>query len=112
VFSTAVVTRLTTQYQFGKDVLARAMIQYNLEERAGLRDPSSGWPILVSGSEAVAREGGTVQGQFLLQYQPSPGTIFYVGYTRMMEGDYSYGLGGKSPTQEGLFVKLSYLFRV
>lgn len=112
VFSTAVVTRLTTQYQFGKDVLARALIQYNLEERAGLRDPSSGWPILVSGSEAVAREGGTVQGQFLLQYQPSPGTIFYVGYTRMMEGDYSYGLGGKSPTQEGLFVKLSYLFRV
>ncbi|MGW8265752.1 MAG: DUF5916 domain-containing protein [Longimicrobiales bacterium] len=112
VFSTAVVTRLTTQYQFGKAVFARALIQYNLEDRAALRDPSTGRPILINGSEAVAREGGTVQGQFLLQYQPSPGTIFYVGYSRMMEGDYSYGLGGKSPTQEGLFVKLSYLFRV
>ena len=61
---------------------------------------------------AEAHQEGTVQGQFLLQYQPSPGTIFYVGYTRLMEGDYSYRLEQKAPTEDGLFVKLSYLVRM
>jgi hypothetical protein len=112
VYSTAVVSRLTSQYQFTKAVLARAMIQYNLEDRDALSDPGSGRPILVDGVLAEARRDGTVQGQFLLQYQPSPGTIFYVGFTRLMEGDYSYGLARKDPTEEGLFIKLSYLFRM
>jgi hypothetical protein len=112
VYSTAVVSRLTSQYQFSKAVLARAMVQYNLEDRDALLDPGSGRPILVGGAVAEDRRDGTVQGQFLLQYQPSPGTIFYVGYTRLMEGDYSYGLARKDPTEEGLFIKLSYLFRM
>jgi hypothetical protein len=112
VYSTAVVSRLTSQYQFSKAVMARAMIQYNLEDRDALSDPGSGRPIIVDGVVVEARRDGTVQGQFLLQYQPSPGTIFYVGYTRSMEGDYSYGLARKDPTEEGLFVKLSYLFRM
>ena len=112
IFSTAVVSRLTSQYQFNKAFFARALIQYNLEDRDALTDPNGGGPILVGGSPVEARKRGTVQGQFLLQYQPSPGTIFYVGYTRLMEGDYSYALAGKEPTQDGLFVKLSYLFRI
>jgi hypothetical protein len=112
VFSTAMVSRITSQYQFSKALFARIMVQYNLEERDALEDPLYGNPILVDGEVVEAREEGTVQGQFLLQYEPSPGTIFYVGYTRMMEGDYSYGLSQKNPTQDGLFLKLSYLFRM
>jgi hypothetical protein len=112
VFSTAMVSRITSQYQFSKALFARIMVQYNLEERDALEDPLYGNPILVDGEVVEAREEGTVQGQFLLQYEPSPGTIFYVGYTRMMEGDYSYGLSEKNPTQDGLFLKLSYLFRM
>lgn len=112
VFSTAIVSRITSRYQFSKAMSARMMIQYNLEERDALEDPLYGNPILFNGEAVGAREEGTVQGQFLFQYQPSPGTIFYVGYTRMMEGDYSYGLTRKDPTQDGLFVKLSYLIRM
>ena len=112
IFSTAMVSRLTSQYQFTKALFARVLIQYDLEDRDALQDPATGGPILISGSVAEARQGGTVQGQFLLQYQPSPGTIFYVGYSRLMEGDYSYGLEEKDPRQDGLFVKLSYLFRI
>jgi hypothetical protein len=112
VFSTALVSRITSLYQFTKALSARLMVQYNLEERSALVDPLTGYPLLVEGAVAEAREEGTVQGQFLLQYQPSPGTIFYVGYTRLMEGDYSFGLDRKEPVQDGLFVKLSYLFRI
>jgi hypothetical protein len=112
VFSTAVVSRLTSQYQFSKALFARILVQYGLEDRDGLLDPGSGRRILIDGEPAVAREEGTVQGQFLLQYQPSPGTIFYVGYSRVMEGKYSYGLSDKDPIADGIFVKLSYLFRL
>lgn len=112
VFSTAMVSRLTSQYQFSKALFARVLVQYGLEDRDALQDPGTGLPLLIGGFPSDAREEGTVQGQFLLQYQPSPGTIFYVGYSRVMEGDYSYGLANKDPVADGLFVKLSYLFRI
>lgn len=112
VFSTAIVSRLTSLYQFSKAVSARAMVQYNLEDRKALTDPTSGLPILLGGTPSEERREGAVQGQFLLQYQPSPGTIFYVGYTRLMEGENSYRWSDKEPVEDGLFVKLSYLFRI
>jgi hypothetical protein len=112
IFSTAVVSRLTSQYQFSRALFARILVQYGLEDRDALRDPGSGRAILVYGEAAEAREEGTVQGQLLLQYQPSPGTIFYVGYSRVMEGAYSYGFGDKEPVADGIFLKLSYLFRL
>ena len=44
--------------------------------------------------------------------QPSPGTVFFVGYSRIMQGDRTFRLSRLSPTADGLFVKLSYLFRM
>jgi hypothetical protein len=112
VFSTALVSRLTSQYQFSKALFARLLVQYSLEDRDELLDPATGRAILIGNVPASAKEDGTVQGQFLVQYQPSPGTIFYVGYSRVMEGDYSLGLAHKDPVADGLFLKLSYLLRV
>jgi hypothetical protein len=112
VFSTALVSRLTSQYQFSKALFARILVQYGLEDRDALLDPGTGRRILIDGEPAEARDEGTVQGQFLLQYQPSPGTIFYVGYSRIMEGAYSYRLSDKDPVADGIFLKLSYLFRL
>ena len=112
VFSTAVVSRFQSQYQFSKALMARFMVQYNLEDRDALRGPEDGSTIRIDGADVEARDEGAVQGQFLLQYQPSPGTIFYVGYTGIMEGSYSFDLRDKNTTQDGLFLKLSYLFRL
>jgi hypothetical protein len=59
------------------------------------------------------RRDGEFQGQLLVQYEPSPGTIFYVGFSRLMRGEtLSYRLNRFDPVSEGLFVKLSYLFRL
>jgi hypothetical protein len=101
VFSAAVVSRPGSQYQFTKAASARAMIRYHLEERDALRDPTTGWPITARGTPVNGRQTGTFQGQFLLQYQPSLGTIFYVGYIRLMEGDFSQGLARKNPLRTG-----------
>ncbi len=113
VFSTVNLTRFRLQYQFTKSILARAVVQYEFEDRSALFDPLTGRPLAVSGSAVAAREGSEFQGQFLLQYEPSPGTIFYVGFSRLMDGDdRSYRLERYEAVDEGLFVKLSYLFRM
>ena len=111
-FSTVHISRLRTQYQFAKGLLARAIIQYNLEDRSALRDPATELPLLVGGAVVDRRQRGSFQGQFLLQYEPSPGTIFFVGYTRLESGERTYRLSRMEPTEDGLFVKLSYLFRM
>jgi hypothetical protein len=111
-FSTAVVSRITSRYQFNRAFSARALVQYSLEKRDALLDPVTDRPLLVNGAPAEEAEEGLVQGQFLVQYQPSPGTIFYVGYTRLMEGAATYDLNRMHVAEDGLFVKLSYLFRL
>ena len=111
-FSTVHIPRLRIQYQFNKALFARVVGQYELAKQEALRDPLTGRPLLVRGNVAGAESTGEFQGQFLVQYEPSPGTIFYVGYSRLMEGRRTLDLDRLKPVQEGLFVKLSYLFRM
>ena len=111
-YSTVTIPRLRVQYQFNKSLFLRGVGQYELERRDALTDPITGRTLLIDGSPAEARSTGEFQGQLLLQYEPSPGTIFYVGFSRLMEGDRSYRLGEMKPLDEALFLKLSYLFRM
>ncbi len=111
-FSTVNLSRARVQYQFGKSVFARFIAQYDLEERDALRHPVSGLSILVDSVLQEATDRGAFQGQALVSYEPSPGTIFFVGYSRLMRGLSDYSLGSKDPIQDGFFVKVSYLFRL
>jgi hypothetical protein len=111
-YSTVNLPRLRVQYQFNKSLCVRGIAQWELEERAVLVDPLSGSRLLIGGSPVPSRSSGEFQGQFLLQYEPSPGTIFYIGYSGVMEGRRSYDLAEMDPVEEGVFVKLSYLFRM
>ncbi|MDA0313504.1 MAG: hypothetical protein O2992_15520, partial [Gemmatimonadetes bacterium] len=76
------------------------------------RHPVTGQPLLVNGVLQAARDRGNFQGQALLSYEPSPGKVFFLGYSRVMDGAYGYDLGAKRLLQDGFFVKLSYLFRM
>jgi hypothetical protein len=111
IFSTTNITRLKLKYQFSKPLLTRAIVQYNLSDRDTLRDPASGQPLVIEGERYDAVAEGTVEGQFLLSYEPSPGTIFYVGYSFFREGPHTYDPTQMTPMADGLFVKFSYLFR-
>ena len=112
IYSTVNVTNLRTQYLFTRALLVRVIVQYDLDDREALEDPTTGKQIARFGTPVDASSTGEFQGQFLVQYEPSPGTIFYVGYSRFMEGERSYRLSTMDPVEEGLFVKLSYLFRM
>lgn len=111
LFSTADIPRLETQYQFNRDLFFRAIVQYDLESRDALRDPRTEAPILIGGESSEEVDRGRFQTQLLLSYEPSPGTIFFVGWSRQMEGNRTFGLADMERTTEGFFAKLSYLWR-
>lgn len=111
-FSTAHIPRLRLQYQFSRSLLTRVIGQYDLERREALRHPVTGQQVLVGGVLQDARERGNFTGQALLSFEPSPGTIFFIGYSRVMNGQYGIDLADKDLQQDGFFMKLSYLFRL
>jgi hypothetical protein len=111
VFSVAHIPRARVQYQFSKSLLVRTVVQYSLEERDALRDPTTERPLLIDGLAQNATESGRFEGQFLLKYEPSPGTVFFVGYNRLMRGLANMRLSQMDLVGEGLFVKASYLLR-
>jgi hypothetical protein len=110
-FSTAQIPRLKVQYQFSKALFARAIVQYNLQKRDALRTPD-GAPLTIDGELSQEVREGQLQYDLLLSYEPSPGTIVYAGWSRVREGLDTYRFGDLTPVAEGLFVKLSYLFRL
>ncbi|MBT8487366.1 MAG: hypothetical protein HKO77_10945, partial [Gemmatimonadetes bacterium] len=111
-FSTAHIPRLRLQYQFSKALLVRGIGQYDLEVRRALRHPVTGDPVLINGVLQNERERGNFTGQLLVSFEPSPGTIFFLGYSRVMDGPYGLELRSKELLQDGFFMKLSYLFRM
>lgn len=111
LFSKADIPRLETQYMFSRWLFARAILQYNLQERDALLDPRSDRQLWVGGEPADAVSDGQFQAQLLVSYEPSPGTIFFVGYTRQEEGTRTYSLSGMEPVSDRFFIKASYLTR-
>ena len=103
---------MRVQYQFSKSLFARVLVQYRLTERSALQDPTTGRPLTIGGNPVDARSQGQFEGQLLAQYQPSPGTVVFMGYSRIMQGERTFRLARLTPTSDGLFVKLGYLFRM
>jgi hypothetical protein len=112
-FSTQDLTRVKAQYQFTKALFARAIVQYNLRSRDALRDADTGLPLIsLSGASTAPLESGDFGTNLLVSYQPSPGTLVYLGWARQMTGPDTYRLDRLERTAEGLFVKFSYLHRL
>lgn len=110
-FSVAQIPRARVQYQLTKALFVRTVVQYDLQYRDALR-ASDGTPLLLAGEPSAPVERGEVQYDLLVSYEPSPGTIVYAGWSRLREGPRTYRFGDLTPVSEGLFVKVSYLFRL
>ena len=110
-FSSADIPRLRTQYQFSKALFARVILQYDLSEREAQRDPTTGRPLIIGSEPSANEQRGRFLTQLLVSYEPSPRTVFFIGWSRQMEGDRTLRLSQMDPINEGFFAKLSYLYR-
>lgn len=115
------IVRLKTEYQISRPLFFRVVGQYTTTNRLALVDESrTGGALLVRGGDGTFSPLGAFRTNdfridWLVSYQPTPGTVFYAGYgassapavatlpqlteTRFRETD-------------AFFVKLTYLFRM
>ncbi|MCH1570284.1 MAG: carbohydrate binding family 9 domain-containing protein [Longimicrobiales bacterium] len=114
--STAIIPRVRVRYQFSRALFLRSIFEYGSQESLSLQDPASGLPLVSCGDTDCFERSGGVSNDFriegLLGYEPSPGTVFFFGYTRQMRDARAFGFEDVRPTADGLFLKLSYRFRM
>ncbi len=113
--SEAIIPRVRAQYQFSRALFLRSIVEYGTQTSLGLVDPVAGRPLVRCATDCEVRtgsEGHDFRIEGLIGYEPSPGTVFFLGYTRQMEDATAFGFENVQPTADGLFVKLSYRFRL
>ncbi|HEX8211488.1 MAG TPA: DUF5916 domain-containing protein [Longimicrobium sp.] len=119
-YSRALVPRLRVEYQLTRALAVRGLAQYSVEEVDVLRAPDGG-EYLREGEPFRVRRGNLpsylepqlnpLRLDLLLSYRPSPGTVAFLGYGREVTDDEAFRFDGLQPRADGLFFKISYLFR-
>jgi hypothetical protein len=103
-------------YQISRPIFVRFIGQYEASWVAALRDDGrTNDPILIKNSAGVYEAQrkmtkNVVSGSWLFSYQPTPGTVFFLGYGSGFTEPYSFNFTGLHRTSDGFFVKASYLF--
>ena len=111
------IPRVKLEYQLSRAIFIRLVGQYTAFERDALRDEGgTGFPILVrSGTTYVRTTPQAVNGfraDALFSYQPSPGTVVFAGYGSAMREPDAFAFRKLDRQSDGVFVKMSYLFRM
>lgn len=111
------IPRLKAEYQIARPMFFRVVGQYDAEEQAALYQDKTGYAIvrpLPTGG--VGRDLGfsrnDLRVDWLFSYQPTPGTVLFAGYGSSYEGPEHLRFKEMERTDDGFFVKLSYLFRM
>ena len=114
-YSSATIPRLEARYQFSRALFVRGIGEYSSQRRGGILDPVSGTPVLSCDEDCQSSDGSSshdLRLEGLVGYEPSPGTVVYLGYSRQMESPTAFGLGEVRTRADGLFLKMSYRFRM
>ncbi len=114
--SSATIPRVRAQYQFTRALFLRTIFEYDSEDRGGLRDPLTGRNVTLceegTCDAQVSSESHLLYGEVLLSFEPSPGTVFFLGYSRQMDDPSSFSFSELTSREDGLFLKGSYRFRL
>ncbi|MES2124447.1 MAG: DUF5916 domain-containing protein [Gemmatimonadota bacterium] len=110
-FARTVIPRVKLELQPNRAFFFRLVGEYRSERQAALRDPATGFPILINGALAGATRRNQLRMDWLASYEPTPGTVAFLGYGSTLEGDRSLTLQNLRRLDDAFFLKLAYLFR-
>lgn len=114
------IPRVKAEYQISRPIFVRVVGEYNSDWHDDLRDDSrTNLPIYILNRatgvfERAARTGvKSFRADWLFSYQPTPGTVLFAGYGNTLANiDDDPRQVRLRRTQDGFFLKLSYLFRL
>lgn len=115
-YSSATIPRIQARYQINRALFVRGIGEYSSQERGPVLDPEAGRPVFTCSDGACIEREGSDDHDFrveaLVAYEPSPGTVVFFGYTRQFRDTAGFSFREVRPTADGLFLKLSYRFRM
>jgi len=111
-FARATIPRIKFEYQPSRSLFFRLITEYQSERRAALQDPATGLPLLVNGRIAGPQQFDGLRMDWLVSYEPTPGTVAFFGYGSSFGRDLAIDPTARlGRTSDGFFVKLAYMFR-
>jgi hypothetical protein len=113
------IPRLKIEYQMTRAIFFRMVSQYDAEQQDDLRDDSrTELPIVIRDpatgtyARALGFSRNSLRTDWLFSYQPTPGTVIFAGYGNTLADPNTRDAAGRRRTEDGLFFKISYLFRM
>jgi Domain of unknown function (DUF5916) len=113
------VPYLEMAYQLSRPIYIRFIGQYNSAWQANLRDDGrTNDPIVIRDpttgvyTPALHYVSNSVTSNFLFSYQPTPGTVFFLGYGGTYTEPWAFNFTGLTRTADSFFVKVTYLFHL
>ncbi len=108
-FARSIIPRIRLVYQPTQALFFRVIAEYDDQRRDALRDASTGGVISIDGSATSSQDQNSLRADFLISYEPTPGTVAFFGYGNTMRSE----APGEafSRRADGFFLKLAYQFR-
>ena len=113
------IPRLKVEYQVSRPIFLRVIGEYDARRQDTLRDDSrTNLPILIRDpvtgryAPSTAFERNLFRVDALFSYQPTPGTVVFAGYSSLLTEPEGLRFGSLRRTNDGFFLKVSYLFRL
>jgi hypothetical protein len=110
-FARSTIPRLKVEYQPNRALFFRVIGEYRSERRAALQDPSTGDSLFVGGAAQPTTEFNGLRLDLLASFEPTPGTVAFLGYGSSLESDEEFNWSRLRRTNDGFFVKLAYQVR-
>jgi hypothetical protein len=110
-FARSTIPRLKIEYQPTRELFFRVIGEYRSDRRAALEDPATGAPLFVGGAAQPVSEFNGLRVDLLASFEPTPGTVAFLGYGSSLETDEEFNWSRLSRTNDGFFVKLAYQVR-
>jgi Domain of unknown function (DUF5916) len=110
-FARSTIPRLKVEYQPKRALFFRAIGEYRSDRRAALIDAVSGDSLYVGGVAQPTVEFNGFRLDLLASFEPTPGTVAFLGYGSSLESDEEFNWSRLQRTSDGFFVKLAYQVR-
>jgi hypothetical protein len=110
-FARTIIPRIKVEYQPQRALFFRVVTEYRSERQAPLLDPRTAHPLVVDAALAAAMRSDGLRVDFLVSYEPTPGTVAFFGYGSSLRSDRVLSLSDLRRQNDGLFLKLAYLIR-
>jgi hypothetical protein len=112
-----VIPRVKLEYQLTRAIFMRLVGEYDLGQTDDLRDETrTNYPLLIGGQLASASRVRSLHGDYLFSYQPTPGTVLFLGYGSQADGlpdeTQRFNWQPLRRTSDYFFAKYSYLLRM